>query len=288
MYSISQEIWTRFLLCCALLWLYNDWFFPYPPGLLDWHCGNLTIAPVPAKQPWWIWINISCELIMNDCITTTKQRTTKPCAYFLGYTVRTRANGVHCGNSRGRVDTNETGMWKVMWCFLYTIYPLALWKYGSNFIYHLNLWELALKLVSTGSGIGLVLSGNKTLPEPTLNPIYVALCVKAKHVHDHVMVCVCIMMTSSNGNIFRVTGPLCGEFTGPGEFPTQRPVTRSFDVFFDLRLNKRLNKQPWGWWFETLSWSLWRHCNDGYISNSLWTAMNNVLILFKVVTWTKI
>ena len=69
------------------------------------------------------------------------------------------------------------------------------------------------------------------------------------------------MMTSSNGNIFRVTGPLCGEFTGPGEFPAQRPVTRSFDVFFDLRPNKRLSKQPWGWWFETLSWSLWRHRN---------------------------
>ena len=28
----------------------------------------------------------------------------------------------------------------------------------------------------------------------------------------------------------------------PGEFPTQRPVTRSFDVFFGLRLNKRLSK----------------------------------------------
>ena len=26
-------------------------------------------------------------------------------------------------------------------------------------------------------------------------------------------------MTSSNGNIFRVTGPLCGKFTGPSEFP---------------------------------------------------------------------
>ena len=37
-------------------------------------------------------------------------------------------------------------------------------------------------------------------------------------------------MTSSNGNIFRVTGPLCGEFTGPGEFPTQRPVTRMFSL----------------------------------------------------------
>ena len=55
------------------------------------------------------------------------------------------------------------------------------------------------------------------------------------------------MITSSNGNIFRVTGSLCGEFTGPGEFPAQRPVTRSFDVFFDLRLNKILRKQPWGW-----------------------------------------
>ena len=32
-----------------------------------------------------------------------------------------------------------------------------------------------------------------------------------------------------------------GEFTGPGEFPTQRPVTRSFDVFFDLSLNERLS-----------------------------------------------
>ena len=47
----------------------------------------------------------------------------------------------------------------------------------------------------------------------------------------------------------------------PGEFPAQRPVTRSFDVFFDLRLNKRLSKQSWGWWFETLSCPLWRHCN---------------------------
>ena len=47
-YSISQEICTRFLLCCAYT---------------------------------------SCEFIMNDCITTTKQSTTKPCTHFLGYTV---------------------------------------------------------------------------------------------------------------------------------------------------------------------------------------------------------
>ena len=46
-----------------------------------------------------------------------------------------------------------------------------------------------------------------------------------------------------------------------GEFPAQRQVTRNFDVFFDLRLNKRLSKLSQGWWFETPSQSLWRHCN---------------------------
>ena len=83
---IPRNMHTVFALLCfavVLHWL----IFPYPSGLLHWHCGNLTIAPVPTKQPWWIWINTSCELIMNDWITTTKQSTTKPCAYFLGYTV---------------------------------------------------------------------------------------------------------------------------------------------------------------------------------------------------------
>ena len=48
----------------------------------------------------------------------------------------------------------------------------------------------------------------------------------------------------------------------PGEFPAQRPVTRSLDIFFDLRLNKRLSEQSWGWWFETLLCPLWRHRNE--------------------------
>ena len=78
---------------------------------------------------------------------------------------------------------------------------------------------------------------------------------------DFIKINVLIMMTSSNGNIFRVTGHLCREFTGPGAFPTQRAVTRSFDVYFDLRPNKWLSKQSWGWWFETLSPPLWRHRN---------------------------
>ena len=57
---------------------------------------------------------------------------------------------------------------------------------------------------------------------------------------------------------------------GTGEFPAQRPVTRSFEFFSDLRLNKRLSKQSWCWWFETLSCPLWRQCN-GYM-RSLYNA----------------
>ena len=62
------------------------------------------------------------------------------------------------------------------------------------------------------------------------------------------------MMTSWNGNIFRVTGHLWWI-----------PRTKTSDAelfFFDLRLNKRLSKQSWGRWFETLSRPLWRHRND--------------------------
>ena len=56
-----------------------------------------------------------------------------------------------------------------------------------------------------------------------------------------------LMMTSSNGNIFRVTGPLCGEFTGPGEFSAQRPVTRSFDVsLICARINDWVNNREAG------------------------------------------
>ena len=94
---------------------------------------------------------------------------------------------------------------------------------------------------------------------------WLTCCSSCYLITQNTLFCVCVMnhmMTSSNENIFRVTGHLCGEFTGPGEFPAQRPVTRTFDVFFDLCLNKRLSKKSLGWWFETLSHPLWRHCNE--------------------------
>ena len=169
---------TVFALLCFVVvihWL----IFPYPSGLLHWHCGNLTIAPVPAKQPWWIWMNTSCEFIMNDCITTTKQSTTKPCAYFVGYTVSIN------GRDKELHLTISVGY----------IFPCPSW------------WRHQMETLSA----------------------LLAICA--------------------------------GNSPVPGEFPAQRPVTRSFHVFFDLRLNKALSKKSWGWWFETLSRPLWRHCN---------------------------
>ena len=73
---------------------------------------------------------------------------------------------------------------------------------------------------------------------------------------DHVC-----MMSSSNGNIFRVTGPLWGKSIGHRWITLTRPMRPSFDVFFDLHLNKQLSKESKRRWLETPSHSSWRHCN---------------------------
>ena len=74
--------------------------------------------------------------------------------------------------------------------------------------------------------------------------------------------CICSAWWPNQMETFSSLLALCaGNSPVTGEFPSQRPVTRNFDVFFDLCLNKRLSKQSWGWWFDTPSRSLWRHCN---------------------------
>ena len=124
---IPRNMQTVFVLLCFVVvihWL----IFPYPSGLLHWHCGNLTIAPVPAKQPWWIWINTSCEFIMNDCITTTKQSTTKPCAYFLGYTVSTQRIDF-CDDGRLKISRRING---------YFIRGVNFAQYTADLVWSLN------------------------------------------------------------------------------------------------------------------------------------------------------
>ena len=69
------------------------------------------------------------------------------------------------------------------------------------------------------------------------------------------------MMTSSNENIFRVTGPSWRESTGYRWIPFTKAHDAELCYFFDLCLNKRLSKQSIRWWFETQSRSLWRQSN---------------------------
>ena len=100
------------------------------------------------------------------------------------------------------------------------------------------------------------------------------------------------MITSPNGNIFRVTGPLCGEFTGHRWIPHTK-ASDAEPCCFSLicALNKRLSKQSWGWWFETPSRSLWRHCNDfeelcpshPNISHSIETKCRHINEIFTIV-----
>ena len=78
---IPRTMHTVFALLCFVVvihWL----IFPYPSGLLHWHCGNLTIAPVPAKQPWWMWINTSCEFMWLH--NHNKAKHNKTVCIFLG------------------------------------------------------------------------------------------------------------------------------------------------------------------------------------------------------------
>ena len=65
-----------------------------------------------------------------------------------------------------------------------------------------------------------------------------------------------------------------------GDFPAQRPVTRSFDVFIDLCLNKRLSKQSWGWWFDAPSRAIWRHCNEARKRSVLDMGLYDIYVVF--------
>ena len=72
----------------------------------------------------------------------------------------------------------------------------------------------------------------------------------SKHISFQLVMC---MMTLSNGNIFHLTGPLCGEFTAHQWIP----LTKASDA----ELWWFLWSAPEHQWFETPPCSLWRQCN---------------------------
>ena len=50
-------------------------------------------------------------------------------------------------------------------------------------------------------------------------------------------------------------------------------------------LNKRLSKQSWCWWFETLSRSLWHHCNDNNLIVATSFRRHNDVVIASCVRW---
>ena len=60
-------------------------FYPYPSGLLHWHWGNHTIAPVSVKQPRRIWVNGSHGSPNYYWYNLNQQNISKLCAYSMGY-----------------------------------------------------------------------------------------------------------------------------------------------------------------------------------------------------------
>ena len=88
------------------------------------------------------------------------------------------------------------------------------------------------------------------------------------------------MMTSSNGNIVRVAGPLCGEFTGHRWIPRTEALWRGVSMFYSIcaRINASVNNREAG--------NLRRHrahydvivMNITFLGSGMWTNSNHVVM----------
>ena len=100
-YSISQEICTRFLLCCALLWLYIDWF-PISIRLTSlalWQsndCPSASKATLMNMDKYFMWIHY--ERLHNH----NKAKQNKTVCIFLGiYCIFAKYNGYRLASRHG-------------------------------------------------------------------------------------------------------------------------------------------------------------------------------------------
>ena len=150
-----------------------------------------------------------------------------------------------------------TVMWK--WCFcalnLHKMAPIAE-QTTFQWYFDLNFTEVRSYGSNNISISRLAPEGNCPVPPQGFNPWW-----------RHQMGTFSALLAFYAGN-----SPVAGEFRA------QRPVTQNFDVFFDLCLNKRLSKQSRRWWFETLSRSLWRHCNAITWTSSAFTKLHDTIM----------
>ena len=94
--------------------------------------------------------------------------------------------------------------------------------------------------------------------------------------------CMVIMMTSSNGNIFRATDPLWGEFIGHRWIPPIKASDAELWCFlWPASEQTFFCKQSRGQWFETPSRPLWCHCND--VSNIAFEINRNCIEISNII-----
>ena len=105
---IPQNMHIVGVLLCIMLWFGIGWFYPYPSGLLHWHCGSLMIATVPVKQPWRIWVNRLYEPTAVHASVTTAKPSIKPCTYFTA-----RSREVSKPRDSGLNFSNRSEIWQV-------------------------------------------------------------------------------------------------------------------------------------------------------------------------------
>ena len=137
MYSISQEICTRFLLCCALLWLYIDWFSISITltSLAQWQSNDCPCASkvtLMNMDKYFIWIHY--ERLHNH----NKAKHNKTVCIFLG---------IYCmiiswAISYTALDNISSICWSQGWCtrllvHMFTIQCICL-PYTDLYILILN------------------------------------------------------------------------------------------------------------------------------------------------------
>ena len=117
---------------------------------------------------------------------------------------------------------------------------VCLWKWSGQCLWHDN--------IQYGSGFRSDLGQGLMKLRSLFSPLGILLSCE-------------IMMKSSNGNMFLVTGPLCGEFAGRQWIPLTKSSDAEHWCFLSSAPEQRLGTQHRRRWLETPSCSLWRLCN---------------------------
>ena len=134
------------------------------------------------------------------------------------------------------------------------------WEWFNSFMQNVKFWADCIKDMSSTLQYLFYITQKYEYGQPFL---FLFCCGKLSFISfRRSSLALGNMITSLNGNIFRVTGPLLGDFNGHRCIPlTKASDAELLFIFFICAFNKRLSKQSWGWWFDTPSRSLWRHCN---------------------------